>query len=92
MIVAQEDAQKAYDQKAEIKSTYTKTVCDPVSGIITMVYEQADDCKGEEAKKVITGWGSCIKDPESGNYFKFTGANALKAASIAIVAFVGFQF
>jgi hypothetical protein len=91
-VSAQKTAKATYDTAAAIKPTYTKTRCDPVKGIITKIYVKADGCDEEPTQEHTTKWGDCIKDTGSGYFIKVTGANALKAASVAMIAFIGSQF
>lgn len=50
-----------------------------------------DKCAAKEADIDIKApWGQCTKVGE--DYMKITGASALKAAAVALVAFAGSQF
>lgn len=90
----QEGLQKLADaSKKEVDdSTYaTMTTCDAKAGV---KHEEWDDasCEGTSAKKFEYEWGSCVKAPDGENYIKITGAAALQAAAVALVAFAGSQF
>ena len=91
-ILAEKTAKKTLELKAAIKPTYTKTHCDPVKGVISKVYLQADGCDETPSHEKETKWGDCFKDESTGYFVKITGASALKAASVAMVAFIGSQF
>ena len=63
--------------------------CDEKEGISYKKYDN-QDCTGEAAETMTFGWGSCMGN--QGNYVKFKGAMALKAAAVALAAVVGTQF
>ena len=98
---AEYDTALAYEKKQEASSVQaadavdkanfaTKTTCDD-KGI---VHEEWDDpaCTGKAGKKFDYEWGACLQSPDGKNYIAITGAAALQAAAVALVAFAGSQF
>lgn len=87
------DLQNAIDtQKKRIdRLTYaTLMTCDAKAGVVIKAWTDAK-CEGKAGFEVHAEWGKCTKTKE-GEYVKFTGAAALKAAAVALVAFAGSQF
>ena len=64
--------------------------CDAKAGVVMKAWTDAK-CEGDAMYEVKAKWGECTK-AEEGKYVKFTGAAALKAAAVALVAFAGSQF
>lgn len=69
----------------------TITTCDAKEGIIHKEYD-ADSCEGEPLTTFKAQWGACVQAPDAKNFIKVTGAAALQAAAVAVVAFAGSQF
>jgi len=87
------DLQNAIDQqKARIdRLTFASlTTCDAKLGVMVKSWTDAK-CEGDPEFKLNAKWGECTKVTE-GQYIKVTGAAALKAAAVALVAFAGSQF
>lgn len=87
------DLQNAIDtQKKRIdRLTYaTLMTCDAKAGVVMKAWTDAK-CEGKTMFEVTAKWGECTKVKDD-QYVKFTGAAALKAAAVALVAFAGSQF
>lgn len=67
----------------------TKMTCDADAGVTIETWDDAE-CKGEAEVSHNIPWDECRKAGDV--YIKITGATALKAAAIAVVAFAGSQF
>ena len=63
--------------------------CDATGGVVFKQWDEAK-CEGDAEFEVKAKWGECTKAGDS--YIKVTGAAALKAAAVALVAFAGSQF
>ena len=63
--------------------------CDAKAGVVFKTWPDAK-CEGDTEFALTAKWGECTKAGDS--YIKVTGAAALKAAAIALVAFAGSQF
>ncbi len=72
-------------------TTSTKMKCD-AKGITTNVYK-TKDCTGDSTD-VTVKWTNCYSSGtgDDKTYYQLTGAAALKAAAIALVAIAGSQF
>jgi len=69
----------------------TMTTCDATAGVVHAEYDNAN-CDETPVKKFEFDWGACVKSPDGKNYMQVTGAAAMKAAAVALVAFAGSQF
>jgi hypothetical protein len=92
-VVADDSEMKAFTDactKLTDKSS-TKMKCD-AKGITTTVYT-TKDCAGDGAD-VVVKWTNCYTTGtgDAKKYYQLTGAAALKAAAIALVAIAGSQF
>jgi len=65
--------------------------CDATAGLVYKEYDTAD-CKGTAKKEFKAAWGACVQGPDAKTFIKVTGASALQAAAVALVAFAGSQF
>ena len=52
------------------------------------VFENGNKCTGEKTSEKVFKWDKCTQFSE-GLYIKVKGATALKAAAVALVAFIG---
>lgn len=93
-IKAHEDEVANLVKKAEdvvdAKTFASITTCDQSAGLVHKTYDGAK-CEGTPEKTFTASWGACTKAPD-GTYVKITGAAALQAAAVALVAFAGSQF
>ena len=84
--------QKQVDAAADRvnRNTYANIMtCDATAGVVFKQWDEAK-CEGDAAFTVKAKWGECAR---AGDVFiKVTGAAALKAAAVALVAFAGSQF
>lgn len=64
--------------------------CDAKAGVVVKTWTDAK-CEGKPEWEMTAKWGECTK-VKDGKYVKITGAAALKAAAVALVAFAGSQF
>ena len=83
----------AFDGKCnKANGSSTKVKCTS-EGIETSVYKDVEDCSGEGVA-VAVKWTNCYSSGtgDDKKYFQLTGAAALKAAAIALVAIAGSQF
>jgi len=69
----------------------TITTCDAKEGIIHKEFDE-DNCDGTPLTTFKAQWGACVQAPDAKNFIKVTGAAALQAAAVAVVAFAGSQF
>lgn len=91
-VAAEAKEQKVYDAAAAKvdASTYSSIMTCDDKGVTFKAYTDID-CKAKKADiDVMAPWDTCTKVGE--DYMKITGASALKAAAIALVAFAGSQF
>lgn len=66
-----------------------KTTCDAKEGVHIQIWNEAA-CSGDPEISYKAKWGKCTKFGDE--YYKITGASALQAAAVAVVAFAGSQF
>ena len=91
-LAAEAKEQKIFDAAAAKvdASTYSSIMTCDDKGVEFKAYTDID-CKAKKPDfDVKAPWGTCTKVGE--DYMKITGASALKAAAIALVAFAGSQF
>lgn len=69
----------------------TITTCDATEGIVHKTYDAAS-CEGKPETEFKAQWGACVQAPDAKSFIKVTGAAALQAAAVAVVAFAGSQF
>jgi len=69
----------------------TITTCDAKDGIEHKEYDEAS-CEGTPVVTFKAQWGACVQAPDAKSFIKVTGAAALQAAAVAVVAFAGSQF
>lgn len=82
---------KSAQGKIDAHNFSTMATCDAAKGITWTVYDDAD-CKGEKSVDFKAAWGVCTQSPDGKSFVKVTGAAALQAAAVALVAFAGSQF
>jgi len=76
--------------KREDAHTFSKIItCDAKAGV-HIKYFDGVKCEGKPEQEYTAQWGKCVKMGDI--YVKVTGAAALQAAAVAIVAFAGSQF
>lgn len=63
--------------------------CDAKDGVNIQIWD-GDKCEGDVQDKYAAKWGKCAKFGD--DYYKITGASALQAAAVAVIAFAGSQF
>lgn len=63
--------------------------CDAKAGVNIQIWD-GDKCEGDVQDKYAAKWGKCTKFGD--DYYKITGASALQAAAVAVIAFAGSQF
>lgn len=85
----QEDLLKQMEDVVDAATYSSITTCDAKTGVSVKVYDVID-CKGDVQETFAAKWGECKK--WGSNYYKVTGAAALQAAAVAVVAFAGSQF
>jgi len=91
-LAAEAKEQKVYDSAAHTvdASTYSSIMTCDDKGVMFKAYTDIG-CKADKPDiDVKAPWGTCTKVGE--DYMMITGASALKAAAIALVAFAGSQF
>ena len=81
---------KTAEDLVDAKTFAHITTCDASAGLVHKTYD-GSKCEGTPEKSFTATWGACTKAPD-GSYVKITGAAALKAAAVALVAFAGSQF
>ena len=89
---AQASAQSVVDQFTKLvdDTTFaTLTTCDAKTGVTVKVWDDAS-CEGKAEVTYTAPWKKCTQFGDK--YYLITGAAALKAAAIAVVAFAGSQF
>lgn len=69
----------------------TITTCDAKDGIVHKEFDEAS-CDGKPEVEFKAQWGACVQAPDAKSFIKVTGAAALQAAAVAVVAFAGSQF
>jgi len=82
---------KSAEGKIDAHNFSTKATCDASAGITWTVFDEPD-CKGDKAVDFKAAWGACTPSPDGKTFVKITGAAALQAAAVALVAFAGSQF
>lgn len=82
---------KSAQGKIDAHNFSTVATCDATAGITWKVYKDAD-CKGETEIDFKAQWGACVQAPDGKQFVMVTGAAALQAAAVALVAFAGSQF
>lgn len=91
-LAAEAKEQKVYDSAAHTvdASTYSSIMTCDDKGVMFKAYTDIG-CKADKPDiDVKAPWGTCTKVGD--DYMMITGASALKAAAIALVAFAGSQF
>lgn len=82
---------KELEESIDAKTFATITTCDAKDGIVHKEYDEAN-CDGTPVTTFKAQWGACVQAPDAKNFIKVTGAAALQAAAVAVVAFAGSQF
>lgn len=82
---------KSATDKIDKHTFATMTTCDATAGIVHKEYD-TEKCEGTPEVEFKAQWGACVQAPDGENFIKVTGAAALQAAAIAVVAFAGSQF
>lgn len=85
----QENVLRTADQKVDDHTMAVLTTCDAKAGIHIKVWD-GEKCEGDVEQEYTAKWGKCTKFDDE--YYKITGAAALQAAAVAVVAFAGSQF
>jgi len=89
-LAAQENVVKQAAGKVDAHTFATFTTCDAKAGVVIKTYDDADCTAKEPESEFVSKWNGCVKWGDE--YVKVTGAAALKAAAVAVVAFAGSQF
>jgi len=79
----------AANDRIDIHTYASLMTCDAKAGVVFKTWGEAK-CEGETDFSLTAKWGECTKAGDV--YIKVTGAAALKAAAVALVAFAGSQF
>jgi len=88
-LVAKENVVKQAAGKVDAHTFATLTTCDATAGVVVHTYDDAD-CTKDPESTFKSKWNGCEKWGDE--WVKVTGAAALKAAAVAVVAFAGSQF
>lgn len=78
-----------FDKTVDDTTFATLTTCDAKTGVTVKVWDAAS-CEGKPEVTYTAEWKKCTQFGDK--YYLITGAAALKAAAIAVVAFAGSQF
>lgn len=82
---------KAAEDKIDNHTFAIITTCDATAGIHVRAYD-GEKCEGKPEHEFKAKWGACVQSPDGESFVKITGAAALQAAAVAVVAFAGSQF
>lgn len=88
-VVAQQNVVKSAEGKVDAHTYAYKMTCDAKDGVDIQIWD-GDKCEGDVQDKYGAKWGTCTKFGD--DYYKITGASALQAAAVAVIAFAGSQF
>ena len=82
---------KAAEDKIDNHTFAIITTCDATAGIHVRAYD-GEKCDGKPEHEFKAKWGACVQSPDGESFVKITGAAALQAAAVAVIAFAGSQF
>jgi hypothetical protein len=84
---------KSAEGKIDAHTFSTLATCDATAGFTWTTFDDVD-CKedGKKDEEFSAKWGICTKAPDGKSWVIVTGAAALQAAAVALVAFAGSQF
>jgi len=88
-VKAQQNVVKSAEGKVDAHTYAYKMTCDAKAGVNIQIWD-GDKCEGDVQDKYEAKWGVCTKFGD--DYYKITGASALQAAAVAVIAFAGSQF
>lgn len=82
---------KAAEDKIDNHTFAIITTCDATAGIHVRTFD-GEKCEGKPEHEFKAKWGACVQSPDGESFVKITGAAALQAAAVAVIAFAGSQF
>lgn len=88
-VTAQKNVVKSADGKVDAHTYAIKMTCDATAGVHIQIWD-GEKCEGDVQDEYKAKWGKCTKFGD--DYYKITGASALQAAAVAVIAFAGSQF
>jgi len=88
-VKAQKNVVTSAEGKVDAHTFSYKMTCDAKTGVKVQVWDGVE-CKNDVQDEFAAKWGACTKFGDE--YYKITGASALQAAAVAVIAFAGSQF
>lgn len=88
-LAAQKNVVASADSKVDAHTFSIKTTCDAKAGVHIQIWDGIV-CEGDVQEEYKAKWGACTQFGD--DYYKITGASALQAAAVAVIAFAGSQF
>lgn len=88
-VTAQQNVVTSAEGKVDAHTYAIKMTCDAKAGVHVQIWD-GDKCDGDVQDEYKAQWGKCTKFGD--DYYKITGAAALQAAAVAVIAFAGSQF